>query len=223
VSLRAVAGGRLLPVLLVLGCSPAPAPSDASPAPIPAVRVPEGAPTPDASTPSESESAPAPEAPVETLPTPFTAAQIRDGMPVGTALRFRLSVAGQPDEVSEWAVRGNTEADSTIAFREMSVEGTAGEWVEDTTPWTELQSHAAFPAAAATRERGTWNTAAGTFEGWRYTVTDTSGETPVVRIFEFADALPGPPVRFVTSRGGEEVQSMVLLRHSGATSGKARP
>ena len=36
-------------------------------------------------------------APAGTLPTPFTADQIRDTNPPGTTLRFRLSAPDQPD------------------------------------------------------------------------------------------------------------------------------
>jgi hypothetical protein len=202
----------LLAAALLAGCAsddPAPDPPAAAEAP---------------AAPAASPPAPAtPEPAATALPTPFTADQVRDGMPVGTELRFRLEAVGKPDTVSEWSVRGNSADAATIAFRDLSAEGTPAEWVERSSTWTELQAHASFAPGTATRERGTFDTAAGRFEGWRYEVRSTDEGLVVVETYEFADALPGPPVRMTTRRGGEQVQAMVLLRHSRATSGNPNP
>ncbi|MEQ1503505.1 MAG: hypothetical protein ABMB14_14810 [Myxococcota bacterium] len=186
----------LVALAFTVGCtshappvSPVPAPAPA-PAPVPGpVAEPAPAPVDDAA------------------PRPYTADQLRAAMPVGTVIRYRIT---DPDGVVEnrMEVTAATDVSATITS---VVTDAAGAVLRDEgaadSAWTELVDHAKFPAAATVIEDASVTVPAGTFAVKRYTVTAPDG----VRVFDFAPALPGPPVRMTQSVGGQVVGTMELV------------
>ena len=109
-----------------------------------------------------------------------------------------------------------------IRYTSFSAEGKAiGGSEQKHDSWDTLEGHARFPRERATRERATVETRLGSFEGWKYVVTETEegaeGSPAVVRTssYWFADALPGAPVRMVVEQGGTEVVRMEQVSRKG--------
>lgn len=81
-----------------------------------------------------------------------------------------------------------------------------------TSTWAELNEHATFPAASTVREDAVLDGPLGHLETWRYTVTSTGPDgVMVVKRYEFAKTLPGPPVLFTIERQGEEIFRMAVI------------
>jgi len=145
------------------------------------------------------------------LPTPFSAAEIRDACGPGRTLRFRLERAGADPLIrvtrftggdAEWA-----EADSWVE----SVDGLVlGEPEASRSTWLQLQEHASFPAAETVRTEEELTTPAGTFACLRYDRTDPDGTWR----FWFARDLPGQPIRFENELSGKVVFSSTLVQHT---------
>ena len=158
---------------------------------------------------------PAPEAVDPTLsvaPLPYTAAQIREAHPSGTAMRFRVT---QPSGSSLQRMRfseSNT-AGVTVEMVTLDAGGaTVGRPNSSRATWRELQSHAAFPARNTARERADCVVPAGEYACWHYVVSDRSpAGQRVVSHYWFADRKPGPPVRLVRSVDGQEIYRMELV------------
>ncbi len=142
------------------------------------------------------------------LPTPFTAAQIRDAFRPGQRLVFTIASSGKPTVVSDWVVTGWTADDATIAFTTLADDGeTVLEPTEErTTRWDELVQHAHFPEPGATRSQGVLVHPLGTLDIWLYTVPGP--DEGVVRRYWFAESLPGPPIRFTITADGTQVFKM---------------
>lgn len=186
-------------LVCLAACAPKTAPA---PAPAPA-------PTPAAA----PAAAPAPAAPAEALaPRLFDAAALRDGFALGTKLRLRMEADGRAVE-ERWEVVGHTADGCTIASS--AYDPDTGALLEDqgqgTSTWTELESHASFPASRTAVADDTITVPAGTFETRRYTVSEPDG---AVAVYHFAKTLPGPPVSLVITQGGATVRSMVLLERT---------
>jgi hypothetical protein len=134
---------------------------------------------------------PVEDSPVEAPPPPFTADAIRDGMPSGTRLHFALDTPEGSAHV-RWEVREHTAETGTFAF--LPVDASDRPRGDDASSrsfaWTELEAHAHFPPGT-TRVRHTHTVAGHALDGWRYTVPSDEG----LQVFDFADALPGPPVQ----------------------------
>lgn len=155
---------------------------------------------------------PAPAAPeasaesADTLETPFTAEQIRDEWIEGLTVTMRRTSAGEA-RLERWRVVAADATGVDIEFAAVGDDGAVlGEPVTARSSWDELRDHASFPAAAASREWATRDTALGTFEGWLYRV---SGEQPATidELF-FAATLPGAPVQMTTYEDGEPVSGL---------------
>lgn len=158
------------------------------------------------------------------VPTPFTAAEIRDAMPVGTTVALRQETPGATPVVARWEVVDADDDAVLIEYTRATEDGVA------LTPptrkrdlWTDLESHARFPAASTTRVRTSMATPLGTFEGWRYEVrASTPGQEPVpgappsdeVRTLFFADAWPGPPLVMTVQRGGQQVLRLEVVERT---------
>ncbi len=142
------------------------------------------------------------------LPTPFTAAEIRDACQPGRTLRFRLERAGADPVVR---VIRYVSADAAGAEQEAWVEGPdgkpLGEPERSRSSWLELQEHASFPEATTVRADETITLPAGTFSCLRYVRDDDDGTWR----FWFARNLPGQPVLFEQEVNGVVVFRMVLL------------
>lgn len=144
-----------------------------------------------------------------TAPRPFTAEQIRDNHPDGTVVTLRVEGATDPPVVMVWTFTGGTATEATIATK---IFGADGGLLQDagaeTSRWTELREHAAFPAAATQRTEEVVTVPAGRFDCWRYHVVE-GGETSD---YWFAKAEPGPPVQMeVHGSDGHLVRRMSLL------------
>jgi hypothetical protein len=177
---------------LLLACGPKEAPS----APV----APASDPVGPASPPAE-----------EMLPTPYTAEQIRDAMPVGTTLKFVTEEAGKPAVTSLWTVVAADAETGTFRFQELAPDGTpAGVAEESTFPWPDLRDHALFPAAGTTRADSEVETPAGRFRTLSYEVRTAED----VQRFHFSVDHPGPPVWMQVEKGGQVVLTMTLVARS---------
>jgi len=137
-------------------------------------------------------------------PTPFSAAQIRDGWVVGREVRSLVVRAGMEPYV---LARRNISADADTGVYEAWTETPEGERTSDpeqgSSTFLELQGHASMPADATIIEPVEIDVPLGRFDGLRY--TRTQGDR--VDTFWFAMARPGAPVRFEFRVGGELVFS----------------
>jgi hypothetical protein len=152
----------------------------------------------------------------ENLPTPFTAEEIREAFRPGQHLVFTIFTAGKGTVVSDWTVTGWTDQEATIGFTTLAEDGeTVLEPTEErTTPWAELRDHASFPAATATRSQGVLIHPLGTLDIWLYSVSGP--DEGMTQRYWFAKDLPGPPIRFTITAGGEEVFRMEQVVRSTA-------
>lgn len=149
-----------------------------------------------------------------TLPTPYTAAQIRDAYRPGFASTYRHTQGGEA-RLERTTVVSATELG--VSLRMETVDA-AGEGQSDArtgeATWAELRDHAAFPAHATSQHPDeTVTVPYGTVEVRRYVVEQSDGST---RTFWFAPSLPGPPVRMTITRGGEQTFEMALVDRHGA-------
>lgn len=133
-----------------------------------------------------------------TLPTPFTADEIRAATPEGHTVDLTIEEHGAVSR--RRTIFTDCDADGarihTVAIDEHGDE--VGDTVAARTTWADLQAHASFPADATVRTDDTVTTALGTFECRRYEVR--RGDD--VMNFYFANDLPGMPVLFSVSREG---------------------
>jgi hypothetical protein len=158
----------------------------------------------------------APPAAGETLPTPYTAAEIEAGNPPGTMRVYLISTAGQEPQLETARFLEDPEG---LAHFQMSAADLAGAPLADAAKegrasWEELRQHAVFPAAEAGRQRTSCIVAAGAFPCWLYTRTERApdGGAPMLHRFWFADGRAGPPVLYELTRNGELVYRMELVR-----------
>ncbi len=161
----------------------------------------------------EPVTAPPPAAPTiaATAPTPYTAEQIRDGCPAGRAIVFRRASSSRASRRCGAPLRFVSSSPEAAEI-ETSMTDDAGAPLgapeRERAPWEELRQHAAFPADRTTIARDTVTTPAGTFECDVYTVR---GDGDEVKRFWFAKTMPGPPVLFVTEKGGARVMTSTLV------------
>ena len=158
---------------------------------------------------SEAQSAEESPATPEILPQPFTAEEIRDEWIEGFQLHMSRR-SNDSEERERWTVVSWSEEGAEIEYVSLDEEGQAtGEPRVEPTTWTALRDHATFPAANASRESATRDTALGTLKGWIYTVTDPDQGT--VTEFFFAEELPGAPVEFRMLADDEVVMEMLQV------------
>ena len=126
------------------------------------------------------------------LPTPFSAAQIRDGCPPGRAIRLREESAGKEPTFRRIVFTGVDAETSVQELQSTDADGTPlGEASLGRATWLDLQRHASQPAGATTVEEVRLALPFGEFECWLYTVTAPDAELR----FWFAKELPGMPVQ----------------------------
>lgn len=206
---------HLTPILMTLmACletTTAPPSSEAMPPPDPSP-----APAPAAVPISGPIAAPGASA-LQTLPTPFTQAQMRAGWVPGVAVRFRMEVAGEPTTLHDWEVLSSPDADhveTAVTVRNEEDGSALAPTMTRVLSYEELRQHAAFPSERATMEDALVEGPSGPLPGRRYTVRSQEDRSQVVT-FEFADALPGPPVLMQTRKGDDVIQSMKMVARSG--------
>ncbi len=144
------------------------------------------------------------------LPTPFTAAEIRDASGAGRTLRFRIERSGS-DPVTRVTrfVGGDAEIAEQESWLESPRGAALGEPERSRSTWLELQEHASFPAGRTIRVEEELTIPAGTFACFRYDRTDDDATWR----FWFARDLPGHPVRFEQTVDGQVVFSSTLLEN----------
>ena len=141
-------------------------------------------------------------------PTPFSAEEIRDASRPGRETRV-LVVREGADPVIR-AIRfisGDAEGGDRDVWMETEDGRRLSEPERGRATWSELQEHASMPADRTTIEPETFETPAGSFDGWRYTRTDDDG----VDVFWFARSEPGMPLRYENREGGKVISSATVI------------
>ena len=133
-----------------------------------------------------------------TLPTPYTAAQIRDSFRLGLTIVVRTT--GETHEsFTRHAVTGWSEDAMMLTSTPVDAAGEpVGESRTMNAKWTDLLEHARFSADGARRRRARQVTPLGRLPGWLYRVRQDDGNTAV---YFFPDSTPGMPVVFGQKRG----------------------
>jgi len=145
------------------------------------------------------------------LPTPFTAEQIRNGSPEGHTVDIRTD---HPDGTVTFERVEFVQCDDEGATLRSGPVDESGQPVgaarEARAAWTDLQAHASFPAAAATRVEDTVSSPLGAdMTSLRYDVN--AGDRTMT--FWFSLAHPGMPVRFTTTLpDGTTEQTTTVIR-----------
>lgn len=145
----------------------------------------------------------------ETLPTPYTAEQIRDawteGLEVWATVKMQGNEQASVMEVEGWSPEGATICSQA---RDAAGEPLGRRQCAEST-WEELRLHGSFPAGRASRERHSETTPLGDLEGWLYRL---EGEDGLVTESFFADSTPGTPAIMRRTKGGEIFFEMVMTR-----------
>lgn len=142
------------------------------------------------------------------LPTPFSAADIRAGCPVGRTIRLRSEAPG--GEPTFRRIRFVTvDADGAVQeFQSIDAGGRPiGEPTLRRSSWLELQYHASQPASATVIDEVDLALPSGIEACWRYTVSTGEERTT----FWFAKGRAGLPVQVEARVGGELVSRSVVL------------
>ncbi|WP_159577247.1 hypothetical protein [Microbacterium sp. 8M] len=137
------------------------------------------------------------------LPTPFTAAEIRDALRGGATIRIRTDA---PDSTVAERINRFSDGDEDGATLTSHPAGDPGAAGAKRVTWRELQAHAAFPAERTTVGSDTIEHPLGRLECRRYDVRDDDGDT----VFWFALAYPGMPVRYETTDETGTTRTTVL-------------
>lgn len=126
------------------------------------------------------------------LPTPFSAAQIRDGCPAGRTILIREEEPGQGPSFRRIVF---TDVDAEVSVQELQATDAIGVPLGEPSPgratWLDLQRHASQPSDATTVQELSLALPLGEFDCWLYTVRMPNGELR----FWFAKELPGMPVQ----------------------------
>jgi len=152
-------------------------------------------------------------------PPPFSAEQIRAATDPGRTYVFRVGQGGSVAAIRTLTFTRSGERVTRIHAVMTSPDGEVlGPASDEEVTWDELVGHASWPAAATTISEDRVEVPAGTFDAMLYTVRTTTeeGDESVIRAW-FARSLPGAPVRFEQSSGGEVQFLMELLEHRAGT------
>ena len=126
------------------------------------------------------------------LPTPFSAAQIREGCPAGRTILIREESAGEAPSFRRIVFAEGDEETSVQELQATDANGAPlGEPSSGRASWLDLQRHASQPADATTVAEVRLALPFGEFDCWLYTVRAPATELR----FWFAKALPGMPVQ----------------------------
>lgn len=139
------------------------------------------------------------------LPTPFTAAEIRDATGTGKTIRLRVEL---PDGSAFERVNRFRETDAEGATLDRWNGESPGDVASGRVTWAELQSHAAFPADRTTLSTETIELPIGRVECLRYDTKDAPDAD--TETFWFSTAHPGMPVRFDSPADGGMVRTTVV-------------
>ena len=146
-------------------------------------------------------------------PTPYTAAEIRDALPVGTVVVYRRVEAGNAPYLNRMTMVSADAVECRIADAIVDEQGNVvTEEGEIEASWEELRKHAEFPVAALQTSEDAVDVPAGHFDTWKYVVTDPDG---TVTTYQFARTLPGPPVWMEVRASDTVAFSMELVSRTG--------
>jgi hypothetical protein len=145
------------------------------------------------------------DAPEPRLPTPYTAAQLRAALPVGSVMVYQHTEGGTVSVHRTEVVAADAERVTFAA----SADGEEGGRSEHT--FTELRDHASFPVAGTAWADEEVTVPLGTLPTRRYTVQG-AGQA---KTFWFSPHHPGPPVKMTVEAGGVQVFEMVLVERTG--------
>jgi hypothetical protein len=147
------------------------------------------------------------------LPTPYTAAEIREASPPGLVVRVLHEADGEEPQVT---VSRFLPGDDDDSVREQWTETPDGRRLTPPAvrrvPWLGLQAHASFPAATTTRDEATIETPLGTLDCLRYVAGDSDSDA--VDTFWFARSLPGMPVLVERRIGFRVVERATMTSHA---------
>jgi hypothetical protein len=142
------------------------------------------------------------------LPTPFSAAEIRDGCPAGRTILIREESAGKEPtfrRIVFMEVDGET---SVQELQSTDADGTPlGEASLGRATWLDLQRHASQPADATEVGEVALDLPFGTFDCWLYTVRGPDAELR----FWFAKELAGMPVQVEEWLDGALASRMLMV------------
>jgi predicted small lipoprotein YifL len=162
--------------------------------------------------PSEPAAATASTAEAEVLDRPFTAEQIRNEWAEGFQVMMRRATPDS-EQLERWTVIAADADGAEIEFALVGRDGSViGAPVVQRSSWTELRDHAAFPAAAASREWVHRDTELGPLDGWLYRVSDEDPDA--MTEFFFVPELPGAPVMMQVFENGQPTLTMEQLHRS---------
>lgn len=119
------------------------------------------------------------------LPTPFTAAEIRDATGRGKTISIRIDL---PDGTATGRFNRFSETDAEGATLERWSREDRSDLSADRVSWLELQRHAAFDEATTEVGRETLVLPLGTLDCLRYDTADG--------VFWFSPSHPGMPVQY---------------------------
>lgn len=140
-------------------------------------------------------------------PTPFTAAEIRDGSHVGRTVRQVVEAEGVPTvtRIVRWVEKDADGATSDVVV--LDATGTEIERYRSHSRWLDLQRHASMPIATTTIDRVTLESPMGALECLRYTRLDGDATDT----FWFARSMAGMPVRTERAEHGRVVERVTMV------------
>jgi hypothetical protein len=141
-------------------------------------------------------------------PPPFTVEQLRAGLPVGTVLSYSMQPGASGSYVQQYRVVAADATSVTMVSVKIYSDGRTEESPPAPTPWSELVSHAHFPADRTRIFNVQVTTYAGSFSTRAYEVTDPTG---VVSTYYFALDQPGPPVLYTVKIDNKRSSMMSLM------------
>lgn len=188
-------------------------------------RAPEAAPAARPSPPLAAERPAEPADPADVaaaIPSPFTTAELKAGLPVGMCVRMRR-VSADPVVEEVLCVVEADEDGLLIAATAYGADGAPLDPGTELVPeeWSTLERQLTFPAATTTRTAVEVVALGRRWAGWRH--VETGHPAGTVRTTEVARDLPGWPVRQVVSRDGAEVLRTELVARGVRQPGAAPP
>lgn len=143
-------------------------------------------------------------------PTPFSAGEIANGCQPGRSSIYRIVEEGSPAFELRWEFTGGDDLHAEFATHPHDEQGAPlGAAATTRISWSELQAHASYPQEQTSITIETITVPAGTFECFKYRVTDGR----ILTEAWFPLDLPGPPALKVDTVDGVEVASMTLLEY----------
>jgi hypothetical protein len=154
---------------------------------------------------------------------PYTVEEIRAATPAGRWMRYHVTQTAGLGETLEYHY---IDADPTSAtVMEITTADGALELVHEghRRRWDELTPNPGADAASTQITAVRVETKAGAFDCQEYVVRRVVAGTELVTTLDFADALPGPPVRMLETSAGVTQTTMELEAFGGMPKGAATP